>query len=284
MMYRKFVFSVSFLFFLYACSGHTPGNIQDTTLQTSDSAAFNNAVASKKKLQLQTIHVFVALCDNKYQGIVRVPEKIGNGQDAANNLYWGAAYGIKSFFSKSSEWKLIESKKNPAENILERLLFKHRSKNIYMLADAYDGQYIKQATIDFLLACSGKGLTTMKVNNNEIPFAGASDIIAYIGHDGLMDFSLSNDFKKQNNENRKAIILACKSKQYFSSHLKNTGAEPLLWSTGLMAPEAYILHDAINAWFQSGNSQNARLAAATAYSQYQRCNINAAKNLLVSGW
>jgi hypothetical protein len=46
------------------------------------------------------IHVFVALCDNKYQGIVPVPAKIGNGQDPLNNLYWGAAYGIKSFFKK----------------------------------------------------------------------------------------------------------------------------------------------------------------------------------------
>ena len=42
--------------------------------------------------QLRTIHVFVALCDNEHQGIVPVPEKIGNGKDPANNLYWGAGY------------------------------------------------------------------------------------------------------------------------------------------------------------------------------------------------
>ena len=238
----------------------------------------------KKKSQLKTIHVFVALCDNKYQGIVPVPKKIGNGQDAANNLYWGAAFGVKTFFNKSSEWKMIKSEKNSAENILERLLFKHKTKNIYLLADAYDGQFIKQTTIDFLSACSGKGITSINNNDTEIPFGGASDIIAYVGHDGLMDFSLSNEFEKQNDRDRKAIMLACISKKYFSSYIKNTGAEPLLWTTGLMAPEAYILHDALNKWIDSGDALQTRNAASTAYSRYQKCSINAAKNLLVTGW
>ena len=243
-MYNLIIISIFLLFSLNGCSGNAPGTIQDTTLKPIDSASFQKTIAVKKELQLKTIHVFVALCDNKYQGIVPVAAKIGNGQDAASNLYWGAAYGIKTFFSKSSEWKLIETKKNPAENILERLLFKHKTKNIFLLADAYDGQFIKQTTIDFLLACSGKGITTIKSNAVEIPFGGAADIIAYVGHDGLMDFSLPDEFIKQDDESRKTIMLACISKKYFSSHIKSTGADPLLWTTGLMAPEAYILHDA----------------------------------------
>ena len=46
----------------------------------------------------RTVHVFVALADNQSQGIVPVPAKIGNGEDPENNLYWGSAYGIKTFF------------------------------------------------------------------------------------------------------------------------------------------------------------------------------------------
>jgi len=283
-MRYRIIISACFLCFLNACSGNSPGSVKDTTLKPVDSAAFQRSITTKKEAGLKTIHVFVALCDNKYQGIVPVPAKIGNGQDAATNLYWGAAFGVKTFFNKSSEWKLIEIKKDPAENILERILFKHKTKNIYLLADAYDGQYIKQTTIDFLLACSGKGLTTIPRDGREIPFGGAADIIAYVGHDGLMDFSLSNEFEKQKDEERKAIMLACISKKYFSSHLKDTGAEPLLWSTGLMAPEAYILHDALNKWIDTGDAAQTRNAAAAAYSKYQRCSMNAAKNLLVSGW
>src|SRR5881394_628854 len=70
------------------------------------------------------IHVFVALCDNKYQGIVPVPKAIGNGQDAADNLYWGCDYGIKTFFKKSKEWQLLSSISNPKNLILERCIFK----------------------------------------------------------------------------------------------------------------------------------------------------------------
>ncbi len=283
-MRYKIIVSALFFFFLTGCSGNEPGSVKDTTLKPVDTTSFQKLIAAKQRSQIKTIHVFVALCDNKYQGIVPVPAKIGNGQDAAGNLYWGAAYGVKTFFSKSSEWKLIESKKDPAANILERLLFKHKTKNIYLLADAYDGQFIKQTTIDFLLACSGNGLTIIKNNGIEIPFGGAADILAYVGHDGLMDFSLPDEFEKQNDEARKAIMLACISKKYFSPLLKNTGAEPLLWSTGLMAPEAYILHDALNKWIETGDEGQTRIAAAAAYSRYQKCSMNAAKNLLVSGW
>lgn len=60
---------------------------------------------------VKTIHVYVALCDNKYQGIVPVPKAIGNGQDPDNNLYWGCGYGIRTYFKKSTEWKLLKKEK-----------------------------------------------------------------------------------------------------------------------------------------------------------------------------
>ena len=103
--------------------------------------------------QTKTIHTFVALCDNKFQGIVPVPEKIGNGKDPKLNLYWGAGYGMKSFFKlKTKDWKLVKTIKSDDPNILERILFKHSSKDIYLLADAYDGEQIKSSTEDFLTA------------------------------------------------------------------------------------------------------------------------------------
>src|SRR5512143_1123153 len=54
----------------------------------------------------RVIHVVVALCDNVHQGIVPVPARIGNGDDPGNNLYWGAAFGVRTFFSKSTDWKM----------------------------------------------------------------------------------------------------------------------------------------------------------------------------------
>src|SRR5687767_1581214 len=56
------------------------------------------------------IHVFVALADNVNQGIVPVSATLGNGDNAATNLYWGAAFGIKTFFNKNKDWQAV----NPA--------------------------------------------------------------------------------------------------------------------------------------------------------------------------
>lgn len=231
----------------------------------------------------KTIHVFVALCDNKYQGIVPVPKAIGNGQDPANNLYWGCAYGVKTYFKKSKEWKFIRSQKLDQIR-MERLVFKHTSKNYYLVADAYDGQYIKKTTADFLYSAAGQLKDTLKVGKTAIGINGNAKMVAYIGHDGLMDFQLNEDFKNTDGKQRDAIILACISKKYFAPHLVQTKANPLVWSTGLMAPEAYILHDALSSYVAGTSAEQVRNRAAMAYTRFQKCSLKASKNLLVTGY
>jgi hypothetical protein len=67
---------------------------------------------------VRTVHVFVALADNQNQGIVPVPGKLGNGQDPEHNLYWGAAAGVKTFFSRSPEWQRISCAKGSKSEVL----------------------------------------------------------------------------------------------------------------------------------------------------------------------
>ena len=102
---------------------------------------------SQETTNPKTIHVYVALCDNINQGIVPVPKSLGNGQSPKSNLYWGALYGVKTHFKRSSDWDLVKTLVNPNSKILERVLFKHRTTNTYLLADAYDGEFIKQTTV-----------------------------------------------------------------------------------------------------------------------------------------
>jgi len=230
------------------------------------------------------IHVFVALCDNKYQGIVPVPAKIGNGQDPLNNLYWGAAYGIKSFFKKSTDWSIIQSQTNPANSILERCVFKHKSKNVFIVADAYDGATIKSCTIDFFNACAGLEKKKIIIKDKELGINGNAQLIAYIGHDGLMDFSLNSYPNAADSIKRDAIMLACISKSYFKEGIRASGANPLVWSTGLMSPEAYTLKAAIDGWLNKETDAQVRERAAAAYHQYQKCGMKGARNLLVSGY
>ena len=132
--------------------------------------------------EIKTIHVFVALCDNKYQGITRVSAALGNGQNPNTNLYWGARYGIRTYFKKSDDWILLTAQKK-------------------------------------------KGALLESANVN-----------------------------------------------------------PLVWTTNLMAPEAYTLHDALAGFINGETNEEIRERAATAYAKYQKCSVNAAKGLLVTGW
>jgi len=228
-------------------------------------------------------HVYVALCDNAHQGIVPVPAALGNGRDPANNLYWGALYGVKTFFRNSAEWKLEATIKNPATAVLERCIFRSRQGNAYVVADAYDGAEIKRAITDFLSSASGRRADSVTLNDTVVYIAGQSSLLAYVGHDGLMDFTLAESPAAADTLKRDVIILACASRAFFSDVIHRAGANPLLWTTGLMAPEAYTLQAAIEARFAGQGADSVRMKAAEVYSRYQKCSLNAAKRLLVTG-
>src|ERR1044071_7139225 len=242
--------------------------------------------------QPRTIHVFVALADNKNQGIVPVAAILGNGDDPQHNLYWGSAYGVKTFFSRSADWRLVASylkrrSEVPKPEVMERCVFKHRTANVYLVADAYQGSQIRQAIVDFLEAAAGGDAESVAVKTGEqnlvLKVGGAANLVAYAGHDGLMDFQLTT-LPHGKSGNRQAIILACISKSYFSAPLRATGATPLVWTTGLMAPEAYTLKSAIDGWILHESNDHIGERAAVAYDKYQKCGLKGARRLLVTGW
>src|SRR5580693_8508694 len=78
----------------------------------------------------KVVHVFVALADNQHQGIVPVPAALGNGSDSRRNLYWGAAFGVKTYFKASHNWELVWSGRGPKDAILERCVFKNTHADV----------------------------------------------------------------------------------------------------------------------------------------------------------
>lgn len=240
--------------------------------------------------KLRTVHVFVALADNQHQGIVPVAATLGNGEDAERNLYWGSAYGVKTFFSRSPDWERLSCVQKPKPAILERCVFKYRTANVYLISDAYRGIEIKQAILDFLDSAAGGGADTVGLSVPStgtavnLPAHGGATLLAYIGHDGLMDFQLPHFPQQKDANHREAIVLACVSKQFFGEALRASGAYPLLWTTGLMAPEAYTLKSALDGWIAAENREQVRDRAAGAYDKYQKCGIRAAHRLLTTGW
>ena len=265
-------------FSLLACATGNPARSPTT------SAAPHNQAEKAPVNSVPVIHVFVALADNVNQGIVPVSATLGNGDNAKTNLYWGAAFGVRTFFTKNKDWELVSVTPNPTTRILERCIFKHRRASVMLVADAYRGKEISQTIWDFLEAAAGKPGEQLKAGDVEFHTGGSADVVAYVGHDGLMDFNLKAQPQKRDDRRRRAIILACASKQYFTSALEQTGATPLLWTTNLMAPEAYVLSAAIDGWMKKETDEQIRVRAADAYNKYQNCGTKAARALFATGF
>ena len=240
--------------------------------------------STREPNQVTVVHVIVALCDNKNQGIVPVSESLGDGERPDTNLYWGAAYGARTFFDKSPKWEKLGTLDPPSKQVLERVGYQHRKTGTVLIADAYRGYEIKKSMVDFFSAAAGKNIETVEIKGKKLQIHGGADVLAYVGHNGLMDFDLEAVEPDVNAGNRDAIMLACFSKKYFSRMIDDSTVRPLVWTTNLMAPEAYILHDALEARLAGSDANTVRMASARAYSRYQRISQKAAEGLLVTGW
>jgi len=75
------------------------------------------AIPSVAESTPRVVHVFVALDDDQHQGVIPVPPALGNGRDPQRNLYWGAAYGVKTYFKASEDWELVWSRRREGRDL-----------------------------------------------------------------------------------------------------------------------------------------------------------------------
>jgi hypothetical protein len=243
----------------------------------------------KKKVDHQEplfVHIFVPLCDNENQGIVPVSKSLGDGTNLRTNLYWGARYGLKTFFKLEKNWKLIHQQKDLNSNVLERVVFqrKYNSKTtVYLTVDAYRGDRMKSCLEDFNQSISGYVSNYIEIEGHKVGINNNADLIGFNGHNGLMDTSITPLQNKSSNE-KDAIFIACISNDYFLEHFLLAKAYPLLLTTNLLAPEAYVISNIIDSWANLESGIQIRLSAAKGYHQYQKCGLRGARRLFQTGW
>ena len=255
--------------------------INSVEIKTFPRESFDRLVAKESKKQRLVVHVFLPLCDNENQGIVPVPQKFGNGFDLKNNLYWGAMYGVKSYFKKSKDWRLIYSKKDISKSVLERVVF--QKDNLYLVADAYRGDKMRESLIDYFDATSGFKSGEVALNGFSLPLYKDADLTVFNGHDGLMDYNIKSKLNRDN-KIRESVAIACKSYSYFKENLSRSKAYPLITTNGELAPEAYVLEAIVDSWSRLESVKNMKKSAGKAYNKYQKCGLRGAINLFQSGW
>ena len=89
-------------------------------------------LATAKADDPKSVRLFVALCDNESQGIVPVPEKIGDGDVPDANLYWGCSDGFGSFFKRSTRWKVKALEEDVSPKILRRMSLSHMAGDVHL--------------------------------------------------------------------------------------------------------------------------------------------------------
>ncbi len=231
----------------------------------------------------RVVHIFVALCDNDSQGIQPVPKKIGNGDDPANNLYWGCDDGVRSVFSRSKSWKRLAAGDPDGDGpILERLVFRNEPAKAWLLADAYRGREIRKCLTDYLAALAGTLKAEAVAGEQKIAAGGAADMVVYAGHDGLMEFELPLPAAGPENKPKRTIALCCMSQVFFTSYLHDLKAEPLLLTTQLMYPAAQVLHEVVGGWLAGKDAAACRQLAAAAYAKNQRISVKAAAGVFTT--
>jgi len=209
--------------------------------------------------ETKIVRVFVALCDNKTQGIVPVGAKIGDGNLPSANLYWGCSDGLAIYFPKHKKWTVEKNEKDESGKVMRTLTLKHHTDKIQLIAEAYRGSEMK--------ACFEAYEKALASGNN--------DLVAFIGHNALMDFHTTDPEQKEQHGTA-AIVLACKSRIYFQERIKKLGGDPILLTDQFMYPGSFILHDAIEAWYKGQSKSQIRDAAGKSYAKNQKISVQAA--------
>ncbi|MCB9188702.1 MAG: hypothetical protein H6599_05400 [Flavobacteriales bacterium] len=233
-------------------------------------------------------HVLVPLCDNEHQGIVPTSASIGNGMDPDHNLYWMTSKGVKRYFRDLSDWKLIESQKNVRDDILERVIFKKRFDNgtvLILVADAYRGDRMHECLNDYFNSLSGHLLDSVLVDSAYLKINGEADLVAFNGHNGLMDESTTYEVATENTKPKDAVSISCASSGFFKDHYWQTSSYPLVHTTNLLYPGAFILEGILNKWAMLESDEECKLAAGKAYYEHKpKSGPNGSQNLFNFGW
>jgi hypothetical protein len=244
-----------------------------------------------EKGEVLTVHMFVPLCDNKYQGIVPTSPSIGDGFKPNSNLYWATSNGIRRYFKEKKEWEFLKLIKNVYKDsvVLERVVFRRSyagGATVYLVADAYRGDKMYDTVNDFFRAMSDNYRETLKLDSINIEIHGAADMVVFNGHNGLLDLYEKQPDRWYNEKGSKKdmVTICCYGNEYFEREAMRARAYPIVRAKSLLHPGAFVISAIIDQWAMMNDVESMRLAAGKAYCKAHGCSEKTSRNLFYKGW
>ncbi|NUO54754.1 MAG: hypothetical protein HOV80_38425 [Polyangiaceae bacterium] len=224
------------------------------------------------------VHVLVPLCDNDQ--IDCGSTRAGDPDDLGHNLYWGAVFGHKRFFSRKASTFSLLSTTTEAGGTLERSVFRKTTSGkpfgrdkeveVILILDAIHGGSIDDAVDRFYREAERgawihfkQGLKSRSVR---------ADVVGYAGHNRMMDGKKPPPKQKEDKKAGAPIdsfVLACDSNGYFKVPLEERGSRPLLLTSALMAPEGYVLEAVVEGLTRNESRTLIRKRTVAAYAKWQ---------------
>lgn len=208
------------------------------------------------------VALFVALCDNEHQGIAPVPSAIGDGENPERNLYWGCGDAVPRLLRRAeNKWKIqhVDDWLDKPEPVLRTIVCTRVDETLTLTAFAWRGDAMSEC-----LRAFEKALVS-----------GKYELVAFIGHNGLMDDELPMPDKPAASA-ADAMVLCCMSHEYFTPRLKAMGSRPVLMTRQFMYPAGQVFLHALDAWVNSPEDvQRIREAAGRVYAENQHISARA---------
>jgi len=221
----------------------------------------------------------VVLWDASFNGRRRFP--ITDGNDPKHNLYWGAGYGMYHGFKNVFRWKLVGEEKDKvavfkkvySPNPFWQGMGVKKPFEVYVVLNLYKSDVITDGYRDFAKNLFGNRPQRVTLKDGKIIEAGSqSRIVGYIGH---MTGRGKNAIKTVRNsqsiaqgEPKGVFMTSCLSAPVFSHEVLGENTYGLLFTTGLLAPEAYIQNALFDAIARGLKGDKIIHSVASAYANY----------------
>ncbi len=252
----------------------------DDGLATLTDKVIDDARAGKPLV----VEVHVPLCQS---GITACGNaKLGDGDNPSTNLYWSTTPGFGSWFDRRrSGWKraLKTTTETGDSDILELRVYRRtlptpaawrksgapKTIEVFLVLRAWRGTQIDRALAAYAADVSGQGTRTVTLaDKTTIEAGGAARIVAFVGHNRLMDLE-TYKWPAAGSETKGTIAIACHTASYMKRDVTAPTRVPLLMTNDFLFSNAAPLEASVLAFVHGGGYAAIRKDAATAYAGVQ---------------
>ena len=216
-------------------------------------------------------------------------QRLGDGDSLATNLYWATTAGFGKWFGRrGGGWKKVLERRGEEtgdRDLLSLAVYRRTMEaprrwrelgapkrfEVYVVISGWRGTAIDRALGGYARELAGQDERVLEVEGRGVRAGGAAHLVAYSGHNRLMDLSGAYAWPAPAERAPIGMIaLACHTASYMETQVSGPTRVPLLMTRDFLFANAAPVEGVILAFAQGRGYQPIRVAAAQAYAEVQK--------------